>query len=105
VPRVNPQPGETWFVLLWHGGVVLAVRVDEVTEHTVVLWAQSDCGSRPATRAYRYRTRDVTWLERIEEAASAAGVGRPLTLAEIRGTQRFPYNVPVLAEEIRTGKL
>lgn len=59
-------------MLLWHGGVVLACRVDEVTEKTVVLWAQPDCGSEPAKRAYRYQTRDVTWLERVPEEPAPA---------------------------------
>jgi hypothetical protein len=61
-PKLTPVVGETYFVLLWHGGLVLACRVDELTEKTVVLWAQSDCGSKPASRPYRYLIKDVTFL-------------------------------------------
>jgi hypothetical protein len=97
--RPTPVAGETWFVLLWHGGVVLAVRVDEVTEQTVVLWAQSDCGSRPASRAYRYRIRDVTWLERIEAAPVAGPEVRYGPACRLDNLARFS-GAPVVPQEL-----
>jgi hypothetical protein len=65
--RAKPEPGETWFVQLERGCLVLACVVEELTERTVALRQVSDLGSPEATRAYRFKTREVEFLERVAE--------------------------------------
>lgn len=86
--RQVPEAGETWFVQLARGCLVLSCHVEEVTEKTVALRQVTDLGSPEAKRAYRFKTREVEFLERVPEAEAATAeqicadlaAGRPVIL-------------------------
>lgn len=66
--RPTPLAGETWFVQLDRGCLVLTCHVEEVVGPTVALRQISDLGSPEAKRAYRFKTREVEFLWRVAEA-------------------------------------
>lgn len=69
--RPELKTGDVWFVQFDRGCLVLACRVEEVTERTVALWQISDLGSTQATRAYRFKQSEVHFLERVPDTWSA----------------------------------
>ena len=64
----KPQAGETWYVQLWNGGILLERRVQDITPKTVLLSEVPDpTDPGQDTQAYRYRLEDVRLVERAEE--------------------------------------
>lgn len=63
----TPAVGETWFIQLDRGCLVLAVEVDELTERTCLLRIVESHGTPAANGAVRrFRTSDVTFLEVVD---------------------------------------
>lgn len=67
--RIEKSPalgvGETWHVLLPVSNQCATVTIDEVTEATVVLSLERDCGCYYAGHLGRYKRSQIEFVERI----------------------------------------
>lgn len=58
--------GETWFVKLPRGELVIAVELDEVTEATIVLRRVPDLGWQKMSEPYRFKRAEVEFVEQLK---------------------------------------
>lgn len=106
VKKLLPATGEIWFIQLDRGCLVLAVEIDEVTAKTCVLRVMADASTKPEAvgMVRRFRTSDVTFLERVTDWEPAACESVPelldtITLRRLEDQRATPE--PLTSEAVR----
>lgn len=59
--------GQVWFIQTSGNRTVACVHIEEITDKTIVLRQQSDCGTGDSSKVHRFRTTEIKFLEQLIE--------------------------------------